>query len=252
MGRMGAMKTVAMIAAGALLGGVAVVYWFDQHPPAPLPAKDPSPEAVRATLQAMPLPEQPSPDPVPAKIDPPPPPPAPVKARERRATPRRAKDEMDAVVEAASARVIDPPPAPAPVKEEKPRPTPEQLARSEEALRVLRAIDNVNRVPNSAMTGPINALKQVKCSTPEISAVRDLCAQLYTALANGSDRHDKTAAEITRREKKTSSHEELAALHEELARADAEADSARRGIDGCVKGVFEIKARYVIDNDDRL
>jgi hypothetical protein len=127
----------------------------------------------------------------------------------------------------------------------------EEMARSEEAMRVLAAIERVNEVPVSGMAAPIRALRDVPSTTPEIAAVRDLSVQLYVALAQGVDVHDRTAQEIARREKTTSSREDLAALREDLARADAAAEAASRGIDGCVKGVRQLRTRYGLANDDR-
>jgi hypothetical protein len=254
-------RILGLAGAGALIGAVGLVLWLHRHPPPPQPAMDPTPADVRASAILPPAPPVEAPPAARTVIadDP-----GADDARRNTAAEkpvRRARSTERSVsrrayVEAATNRQMEETaaeatPQPEPKNDNTAQKSLEDMARNEEAMRVLAAIERVNRAPVNGLAAPIRALREVPSTTPEIAAVRDLCVQLYVALAQGIDLHDRTAQEIARREKMTSSHEELAALHEELARADAAADTASHGIDGCVRGVRQLRTRYELANDDR-
>jgi hypothetical protein len=160
--------------------------------------------------------------------------------------PRRAPRRRPIARPVAVAREVR---APAVVQERAPPPAAKQESDAErigreEARRVLEFVREIQSVSDDALGGRVDQLRAIAATQPDVIGVRDHCADVFANLSDGVERHEHVARDILERERRTSSHEALAALHEELARAETTAEQARKQIPSCVQGLRDLARRY--------
>ena len=84
------------------------------------------------------------------------------------------------------------------------------------------------------------ALRELRCTQQRVAKVRDLCAEVYTLLADGADQHRRVDREIQRSKGAKRPESEIAALRGELERAEAAVNAAAKRVEGCQRGVIAL------------
>jgi len=114
----------------------------------------------------------------------------------------------------------------------------------EEAVRVMRALEQVRAAPNDRKQTPVEALAMVPCSQPIVCAARDRCAGVYQHLAQAEDRMRGMSESLKHDPPRTT--EAIAELSSQLDRAEAEVNGFRQELSGCEEAASLMRRTYGI------